>query len=93
MAEDTSTSSIHSIERERERERVAKNATADSIPMERASSASRQTNLPGNMGAAPGRALSFVQNIDFRSPDDIDDRQTPFQSEVGIDSVHVSNPG
>ena len=76
-----------------ERERVAKNATADSIPMERASSASRQTNLPGNMGAAPGRALSFVQNIDFRSPDDIDDRQTPFQSEVGIDSVHVSNPG
>ena len=53
--------------------------------MERASSTSRQTNPPGNMGAAPGRALSVVQNIDFRSPDDIDDRQTPFQSEVGIE--------
>jgi len=45
----------------------------------------QQTQFRWKGPPAPGRALSVVQNIDFRSPDDIDDRQTPFQSEVGIE--------
>jgi hypothetical protein len=86
IAEDIAEDSFSVVDFTTLTELVTKNAAANSASMEGASSAPRQTNSSGKMGGSSRRALSFVQDIDFRSLDDIDERQTSFQPQVVINS-------